>query len=334
MPYAIVAACCGDAFQGRTERGMSMSEWYYAVGQQRQGPVTGPDIGLLFQRGQLSLDSLVWREGMPAWAALRTVVDELQLQSLATAAEAPSGGIDLREDYAAIDNGTAPLPGTGSLGASPYAAPAAEVLGHAATVPLHGAEVVLAGFWKRLAAYLIDYAIVTLTSMVLGGIIGMVFGGVSSLTGAGMSPSANMTSQLLGGLVGLAFSVAYYGWFHASQGGATPGKLAIGIKVVRSSGERITLARSIGRYFATILSGLTLLIGYLMAAFTERKQALHDLMCDTIVVDKWAFTDQPQRQRRALGAVTVVVLVLSAVAFISLIVMAVAVIGTIAGMKG
>jgi len=119
-----------------------------------------------------------------------------------------------------------------------------------------------------------------------------------------------VVTQLISGLAGLFIAAAYYGWFHASRGGATLGKMAIGIKVVRGNGDRLTLGRSIGRYFATILSGLTLCIGYLMAAFTERKQGLHDLICDTVVVDRWAYTDQPQLQRREMGTVTIVILVL------------------------
>ena len=77
-----------------------------------------------------------------------------------------------------------------------------------------------------------------------------------------------------------------------------------------SNGERITIARGIGRYFAAMLSGLILCIGYLMAAFTERKQSLHDMICDTLVVDKWAFTDHPEWQQRGLGTVTIVILAL------------------------
>lgn len=307
-----------------------MTEWYYAEGQQRQGPVPEQDIRQLFQRGQLTLETLVWREGMAQWAELRTKVDELQLQELATVAAEPSTGFDLRGDYAAIDNGTAPLPGTGPLSASPYSAPASDG-GYVDGRPVAGGEVVYAGFWKRLAAYLIDYVILTGSSMILGAIAGLGIGGAASFAGGGSS-AAEVAGQLVGALIGFGISLAYYGWFHASSGGATPGKMAIGIKVVRSNGERITLGRSIGRYFGTILSSLTLLIGYIMAAFTERKQALHDMLCDTVVVDKWAFTDQPQLQRRDLGAVAIVVLVLGGIGAIGLLAMMVAVIGMIAKM--
>ncbi|MBD8695854.1 RDD family protein [Stenotrophomonas sp. CFBP 13718] len=309
-----------------------MSEWYYAEGQQRQGPVPDTEIRQLFQRSQITLDTLVWREGMGQWAELRSVVDELQLQSLAAVAAEPATGFDLRGDYAAIDNGTAPLPGTGPLSASPYSAPASDV-GFPGAMPVHGAEVVYAGFWKRLAAYLIDYVILTASSMAIGAIVGLGIGGAASLAGGG-STTAGVMSQVIGALIGFGISLAYYAWFHASSGGATPGKMAIGIKVVRSDGDRITMARSIGRYFATLLSSLTLLIGYLLAAFTERKQALHDMICDTVVVDKWAFTDQPQRQRHELGAVTIVILILGGILTAGVMVAMVVAIGAIAKMAG
>ncbi len=57
--------------------------------------------------------------------------------------------------------------------------------------------------------------------------------------------------------------------------------MAVGIKVVRGNGERLTKARAFGRYWAMLLSSFTLGIGFLMAAFTERKQGLHDMVCDT-----------------------------------------------------
>ncbi len=308
--------------------GMTMTEWYYAEGQNRQGPVPAHDIRQLFQRGQLTLDTLVWREGMPQWAALRTAVEELQLQTLAAAAASPSAGFDLRGDYAAIDNGTAPLPGAGPIGAWPDAVHAAPSAAGAYTI-----EVVYAGFWKRVAAYLIDYVILTIFAMIVGGVVGLGIGGATVFTGGSMS-TGQAFSELIGALIGLVIGLLYYGGFHASSGGATPGKMAIGIKVVRSDGQRILLARSMGRYFASILSALILLIGYLMAAFTGRKQALHDMICDTVVVDKWAFTDKPQLQRQELGAVAIVVLVLGGIGIVGFMAMVVALVAAIAKMAG
>jgi uncharacterized RDD family membrane protein YckC len=60
--------------------------------------------------------------------------------------------------------------------------------------------------------------------------------------------------------------------------------MALGIRVTDLDGGRISFGRATGRYFGKILSGLILGIGFLMAAFTERKQALHDLLAGTLVV--------------------------------------------------
>ncbi|WP_311553128.1 RDD family protein, partial [Stenotrophomonas maltophilia] len=250
--------------------------------------------------------------GMAQWAALRQVVDELGLQTLADASTATSsGGFDLRSDYAAIDSGTAPLPGTGALSSSPYSAPAAVGSGGHAQ-PVVGGEVVYAGFWKRVAAYMIDYFVLVIPGSMIGAIVGAILGASMGAVGSGES-AIEIVAQLASALINLCIGMAYYTWFHASKGGATLGKMAVGIKVVRGNGERLTKARAFGRYWAMLLSSFTLGIGFLMAAFTERKQGLHDMICDTLVVDRWAYTDQPHLQRRELGTVTVLVLVLTAV---------------------
>src|SRR5690606_40469228 len=122
-----------------------------------------------------------------------------------------------------------------------------------------------------------------------GGIIGMILGMVAvPLAAAGGDDTGLflLGMQLVIQVVSIGLTAAYYGWFHASNSQATLGKMAIGIKVVRGDGTRISFARGFARYFAMILSALTLGIGFLMAAFTERKQALHDILCDTLVVDR------------------------------------------------
>ena len=308
-----------------------MTEWYYAEGQQRQGPLPVEEIRQRFQRGQLSLDSLVWREGMAQWAALRQVVDELGLQTLADASTATlSGGFDLRGDYAAIDNGTAPLPGTGALSSSPYSAPAAAGgAGHGQ--PVVGGEVVYAGFWKRVAAYMIDYFVLVIPGAIIGAIIGVLLGAGMGAAGSGES-AIEVVAQVTSALINFGIGMAYYTWFHASRGGATLGKMAVGIKVVRSNGDRLTRGRAFGRYWAMLLSSFTLGIGFLMAAFTERKQGLHDMICDTLVVDRWAYTDQPQLQRHELGTVTIVILVLTGLLTVAGLVLLVAAVGFIAKM--
>jgi uncharacterized RDD family membrane protein YckC len=181
-----------------------------------------------------------------------------------------------------------------------------------------GGAVVYAGFRKRAAAHLIDSLVIGTIGSVIGVIIGGIMGAALGFGGE-TSGGALIAIQVVVQLVSLGLTAAYYAGFHASRSMATLGKMAIGIKVVRTDGDQITLARGVGRYFATIISGLTLLIGYIMAGFTEQKRALHDMICDTLVVDKWAFTDHPEWQREELGTVTVVVLVLFGLLFVGVI---------------
>lgn len=318
-----------------------MTHWYYIdADRHRQGPLDGEALHTLLQTGQVDGAALAWREGMAGWTPLRDVASQLAPApaSPSSDAEPAVASVDetgwALEPMAAADTQPAPAeadwtPATyGASDAadaattSPYAPPTAPVQARAPVV--HGGEVVMAGFWKRVAAYCLDSVIVTVATMIVGGLIGGVIGGLMAVSGMGNELSLVLI-QLVANLLSLAITVGYYAWFHASHSMATPGKMAVGIKVVRTDGARISLARGIGRYFATILSGLILGIGFLMAAFTARKQALHDMVCDTLVVDRWAFTDRPELQRHELGTVTIVVLAIFGVLFSLAIVLGIAV---------
>jgi uncharacterized RDD family membrane protein YckC len=97
--------------------------------------------------------------------------------------------------------------------------------------------------------------------------------------------SANASSEsLLLNLVILILGVIYFAMFESSAMQGTPGKRAMGLIVTDLQGNRISFLRALGRYFAKILSGLILLIGYIMVAFTERKQGLHDMIAGTLVL--------------------------------------------------
>jgi uncharacterized RDD family membrane protein YckC len=84
-------------------------------------------------------------------------------------------------------------------------------------------------------------------------------------------------------LINLSMSLLY-SWFFLSRDGATPGKMALGLKVVRADGSKLSTGRIIGRFFSELLSSLLLCIGYIMAGFDEEKRALHDRICDTRVI--------------------------------------------------
>jgi uncharacterized RDD family membrane protein YckC len=93
-------------------------------------------------------------------------------------------------------------------------------------------------------------------------------------------------------LISTAIGVCYEGFFVARVG-ATPGKMALGLKVIRPDGSRVSLGRAIGRYFAKWLSSLILCIGYIIAGFDSQKRAMHDMICDTRVVQADSLAADP-----------------------------------------
>lgn len=87
-------------------------------------------------------------------------------------------------------------------------------------------------------------------------------------------------------LFGTILKWLYFALMESSSHQGTLGKMAIGIVVTDLQGRRVSFARATGRYFGKYISNLILNIGFLMAAFTEKKQALHDIMAGTLVVQK------------------------------------------------
>src|SRR5262245_31230376 len=122
------------------------------------------------------------------------------------------------------------------------------------------------GFWIRFLAYLADSAILFVAIVVLAALFG--------LTGM----------VLLGNIVIFLVQVLYWPVMQASARQATFGKAMLGLKVVDAEGQRLSFLRSLGRELSKILSALLFMIGFLMAAFTAKKQGLHDLIASTTVV--------------------------------------------------
>ncbi len=117
-----------------------------------------------------------------------------------------------------------------------------------------------AGYWRRSAAYLIDGLIVSMPLLIVNVV------------------------PLLGILAGLVGYWLYFALTESSSAQATLGKRAMGIKVTDLQGRRITFGHATGRFFAAALSVMTMYIGYFLAGWTERRQALHDLVAGTCVV--------------------------------------------------
>jgi uncharacterized RDD family membrane protein YckC/Tfp pilus assembly protein PilE len=142
-----------------------------------------------------------------------------------------------------------------------------------------------AGFWRRVAAYLIDNIIVWVISCAL--MLGLwIFMKPDAAGGFGL-----IIIQLI---ISLGVPLVYYACFESSAAMATPGKMALGIIVCDMQGRRLSFWSAFGRNIAKWVSSLTVLIGYFMAGFTQRRQALHDIICNCLVVKKGA--DVPNLQ--------------------------------------
>ena len=140
-----------------------------------------------------------------------------------------------------------------------------------------GARLNYAGFWIRFAAYFIDAVIITVVNVALTFVL---FGG--SMFEA-QETSGFFVQNLSYSLVSLVVGILYFCGMESSRRQATLGKMGVGIKVGNSRGEKISFANALGRYFAKILSAITLMIGFMMAGWDSKKQALHDKIASTYV---------------------------------------------------
>lgn len=139
------------------------------------------------------------------------------------------------------------------------------------------------GFWKRVAAYIIDWLILMIISIVLMIVLG-VFLAFKDLNPE--DEAAMMGMSLMGNMITVVITWVYYAGMESSSKQGTFGKSLLGMKVTTLQGERISFLRATARYFSKILSALLFFIGFIMVAFTERKQGLHDMIAGTLVVNK------------------------------------------------
>jgi len=160
------------------------------------------------------------------------------------------------------------VPGVGTTGSAPGAAvpPVASVSGIVAADSSYG------GFWIRLAAYILDVIILGIPIAILR---------------FALNPSDPSSGHpVLVFVLTIVIEVAYFAGFWSSGLQATLGQKICGLRVVSASDfGKISFSRATGRFFAMILSGLIFCIGFLMIAFTERKQGLHDMIAGTYVIN-------------------------------------------------
>lgn len=234
-------------------------KWHYSHDGTQQGPVTEDEIKGMISAGSVKPSDLVWCDGMAGWEPVSSVA-ELMPQAPAETAAPSHAAPSHSEDSHAEDS---------------HAVAAASMSAYVEDSTLSQA-VVYSGFWRRVAASLIDSVILGVVGAILGIVLGvtMVSGGTDDTE----------VVELTGNVVGIFLGWLYYALMESSSKQATIGKMVMGIKVTDLEGNQISFARASGRHFGKIISSLILAIGYLMMLWTEKKQTLHDKMAGCLVV--------------------------------------------------
>lgn len=241
--------------------------WYYVDGDREVGPVPKEEFLSLVELGRIGPQTMVWKDGMEAWQPYGGI------GQLPAAADGTIRCVECQnrfpeEDLIRFNDA--------------YVCAACKPIFFQRIkegVPIPGLRV-YGTFWMRFGAKFIDGLLISIVRVTLSIALGVMMalaGGRQPYFGT-VFPLATFVIQIG---VSLPYSVYFVGKF-----GATPGKMALGLKIINADGTPVDYGTAVKRYLGEILSDMTLGVGYIIAAFDEEKRALHDRICDTRVVKK------------------------------------------------
>lgn len=266
-------------------------QWYYVANGQRQGPISQAEFERLVADGTIKGETLVWREGMREWQPYSTVAPTpvgagaaiTDANGEETQVCAVSGkrypvremiqydgkwiSAEHRDEYFQRMREGVAQPGVSAM-PGPYG---------------------YGGFWRRFVAYMIDAIILGVVNQILIFLVFAVFGMTYTFGGPRIQPGQvaefGKLFLMFGVVQAISIAVALTYWiFFVRKFDATPGKMAMGMKLLRADGSKLSVGRIVGRYFGLMLSGLILCIGFIMVGVDDEKRGLHDRLCDTRVV--------------------------------------------------
>jgi uncharacterized RDD family membrane protein YckC len=159
------------------------------------------------------------------------------------------------------------------------------------------------GFWRRLTAFWIDKFILTAIGV-------MLFFVGSVALGLGISPydmaeqpeilfALGMKVMVIFQAITVFLDMAYFTYFHGTTG-QTPGKRLMGLRVVQDTGEALSLGTAFLRWVGYIVSALPMLMGFIWAGVDRRKQAWHDKIAGTVVIDLYQVVEVDIPPKNAL----------------------------------
>ncbi|MCK5844788.1 MAG: RDD family protein [Victivallales bacterium] len=293
------------------------ANWYFEENGERVGPHDDAEIKDAVTQGRISANTLVWNEKMADWTkasdaglvsySAPTAPTTVETTPTATGDEAVEVVEISEEPYPVISPST-PEPVAGNVEIA-QCANCGGMFNSDELVDIDGAPVcadckpqylrklqeggevnniyfLYAGFWIRGGALFIDGIILNIIQMPISFVIGLIMGGTGATldnnSGAGLA--VFVVLQIINISISIIVPMLYYVFFLVKKG-ATPGKMALGLRIINADGSReISYGKAFGRYFAKMLSSLTLCIGYMMAGWDDEKRALHDRICSTRVI--------------------------------------------------
>jgi uncharacterized RDD family membrane protein YckC len=248
-------------------------DWYYASGENQVGPISRAELQALVKAKKINANTQVWREGMEKWQELGQLVKG---GSITSSSIKPDSGRSRRAICSECGNSFSQEDMI-RLGESWVCATCKPLyiqkIKEGVTV---AGALEYAGFWIRFGAKIIDWIIISAVSFIVFIPLGIFMATRISFESSGL---IMVIIQIMNWAIPATYVTFFLGKF-----GATPGKMACKLKVVTADNERVSYLRALGRYFAEILSGIILLIGYIMAAFDDERRTLHDRICDTRVI--------------------------------------------------
>jgi uncharacterized RDD family membrane protein YckC len=154
-----------------------------------------------------------------------------------------------------------------------------------------------AGFWLRFVAYLLDYIVIYIIQafvfIPILGILGISFAASTGFDFWRLNDEdmigwiiALVSAVIIGAIIAFIIQVLYFSIMESSKYQATLGKIILGLIVTDTEGNRLDIGKSLLRNLGKIISGFILMIGYIMAGLTDKKQALHDIIAGALVVKK------------------------------------------------
>ena len=261
--------------------------WFYMQDgkKQEQGPFDKLRMQQLVTEGIITNDTLVRNDNLLGWTTYGHLLDEAQSktrsQQKPAAPPRPLEGPGACSECGSHYSADALVEYRGQRVCQSCAPLVLKRLGAAASAGLQ-----YAGFWIRFGAKMIDGVVLFVPLMAINLVFiflipAMDFSGDYS----GEFTPATVAALVLMYFLQIAIPLAYTTFF-VGRYAATPGKMALGLKVVMPEGGRVSYARALGRHFAEFLSQITLYIGYIIAGFDDQKRALHDHVAGTRVIIK------------------------------------------------